>query len=316
MKLFGPERFGMFLRGWPEEEAIEHRIVTSSLERAQQKVEMRNFEIRKNTLQYDDVMDKQRSIIYEQRRRVLEGEDIREHVLNMLERTVDTIVDAYASPDIHPEDRDLEMLYTSLVEAVPAIDSIVASEDLYAMAPDRLADELHDIIHKLYREREAIIGPELLRDIERSWLLRVVDTWWMAHLQEMDHLRDSISLRGYGQRDPLVEYQKEAYDYFEGLVDHIAGDMTKAIMMTETSAQQQERDTQELETSTGMLEPALVAAGAPAEEGPEGDSAMAEAAEQSRGVARTYRAQREPGRNDPCPCGSGKKYKKCCMLKK
>ncbi len=316
MKLFGPERFGMFLRGWPEEEAIEHRIVSRSLERAQQKVEMHHFEMRKNTLKYDDVMDKQRTVIYEQRRRVLEGEDIREHVIKMLERTVDGVVEAYASSRIHPEDRDLEMLYTALVEAVPAVDTRINRADLYAMDPQHLAENLHEIILELYQERERLIGPEMMREIERSWLLRIVDTWWMEHLQEMDHLRDSIGLRGYGQRDPLVEYQKEAYEYFEVLVDHIAGDMTKAIMMSEVSAQQQERDLEALETDTGMMAPELVAAGVPAGRSLEEGGAMAEAAEDSRAVPRTYHADREPGRNDPCPCGSGKKYKKCCMLKK
>ncbi len=316
MKLFGPGRFGVFLRGWPEEESIEHSIVTKSLERAQQKVEMHHFDIRKNTLKYDDVMDRQRTLIYEQRRRVLEGEDVREYVLKMLERTVDSVVDAYASPDIHPEDRDLDMLYTALVEAVPAIDSVMSGEDLYALDPSRLQDELHELVHRLYQEREALIGPEMMREIERSWLLRVVDTWWMGHLQEMDNLRDSIGLRGYGQRDPLIEYQKEGYDYFEVLVDHIAGDMTKAIMMSEVSARQRERDLAELETGTQMMAPELVAAGVPAGGETDGSGAMAEAAEDSRGIAQTYHAQKEPGRNDPCLCGSGKKYKKCCMLKK
>ncbi len=316
MQLFGPDRFGMFLRGWPEEEAIEHRIVSKSIERAQAKVELRNFEIRKNTLKYDDVMDKQRKVVYEQRRRVLEGENIRDHIVGMLDRTVDNVVEAYASPAIHPEDRDLEMLYSALVEAVPALDSVLAYEDLCAMDSNHVGEEIKEIVHDLYRRREQAIGPEMMREIERSWLLRTVDYWWMEHLREMDDLRDSIGLRGYGQRDPLVEYQREAYEYFERMIDHIAEDMTRAIMMTEESAQQQERDMAQLETSQEMLAPELVPAGVAGGEGAGTEAMMEQAAAESRMTPTTYHAPKEPDRNDPCPCGSGKKYKKCCMLKK
>jgi len=316
MQLFGPDRFGMFLRGWPEEEAIEHSIVSKSLERAQSKVELRNFEIRKNTLKYDDVMDKQRKIIYEQRRRVLESEDVRDHIVGMLERTVDGVVEAYANPEIHPEDRDLEMLYSALVEAIPALDSVLSYEDIPAMDPNHIGEEIREIVGDLYRRREQTIGPEIMREIERSWLLRTVDRWWMEHLREMDHMRDSIGLRGYGQRDPLIEYQKEAYEYFERMVDHIAEDMTQAIMMTEESVEREERDLGGLETRQEMVAPELVGAGVGAGGEPGGEATMEQAAEDSRGGPTTYHATAEPDRNAPCPCGSGKKYKKCCMLKK
>ncbi len=315
MQLFGPGRFGMFLRGWPEEEAIEHSIVSKSLERAQSKVELRNFQIRKDTLKYDDVMDKQRKVIYEQRRRVLESEDVRDHIVGMLDRTVDGVVEAYANPEIHPEDRDLNMLHSSLIEVVPALDSVLAYEDLHAMDPNHIGEEIKEIVHALYRRREQAIGPEMMREIERSWLLHTVDRWWMEHLREMDDLRDSVGLRGYGQRDPLIEYQKEAYEYFERMVDHIAEDMTQAIMMTEESIEQEERDLAGLQTGQEMLTPELVGAGVGAGGEPGGEATMEQAAEDSRGGPTTYHATAEPDRNAPCPCGSGKKYKKCCMLK-
>ncbi len=308
MQLFGPGRFGMFLRGWPEEEAIEHSIVSKSLERAQSKVELRNFQIRKDTLKYDDVMDKQRKVIYEQRRRVLESEDVRDHIVGMLDRTVDGVVEAYANPEIHPEDRDLNMLHSSLIE-------VLAYEDLHAMDPNHIGEEIKEIVHALYRRREQAIGPEMMREIERSWLLHTVDRWWMEHLREMDDLRDSVGLRGYGQRDPLIEYQKEAYEYFERMVDHIAEDMTQAIMMTEESIEQEERDLAGLQTGQEMLTPELVGAGVGAGGEPGGEATMEQAAEDSRGGPTTYHATAEPDRNAPCPCGSGKKYKKCCMLK-
>jgi len=315
MQLFGPDRFGMFLRGWPEEEAIEHRIVSSSLERAQSKVELRNFEIRKNTLKYDDVMDKQRKVIYEQRRQVLESKDVRDHIVGMLDRTIEGVVEAYASPEIHPEDRDLDMLYSELVEVIPALDLVIAYEDLHSMNPNHIGEEIREIVHDLYRRREQAIGPEMMREIERSWLLHTVDRWWMEHLREMDDLRDSIGLRGYGQRDPLIEYQKEAYEYFERMIDHIAEDMTQAIMMSEESVEREERDMEGLETSQEMLAPELVGAGVAGGDEPGGEATMEQAAEDSRGGPTTYHAPTEPDRNDPCPCGSGKKYKKCCMLK-
>ncbi len=314
MKLFGPERFGVFLRGWPEEEALEHKIVSRSLERAQQKVELRNFQIRKQTLKYDDVMNHQRKVIYGDRRRVLEGENVREHILRMIDRAVDQVVDAYASPQIHSEDRDLEALYAGLLEVVPGIDTVVGRDEMYQIPPADLPEWLHQAARQLYEQRERLVGPELMREIERSWLLRIIDSRWMEHLQEMDYLRDSIHLRAHAQRDPLIEYQREAYDYFETLLDHIAGDMTKAMLMTEAVAQQPAMQVQDMETGTPMLQPVAAAVPAGTEAGgPE--TPMTEAAETSLGKAATYIAQREPNRNDPCPCGSGKKYKKCCMLK-
>ena len=314
MKLFGPGRFGVFLRGWPEEEAIEHKIVSRSLERAQQKVEMRNFQIRKQTLRYDDVMNVQRSVIYDERRRVLEGENIRESVLNMIERVVDGVVQTCASPEIHPEDRDLEALYAGLIDTVPGIETVVDQDEMHQIPPADLPEWLHQAARQLYEQREALVGPELMGEIERSWLLRIIDSRWMEHLQEMDYLQDSIYLRAHAQRDPLIEYQREGYEYFETLLGHIAEDMTKAMLMTQVVAEQPGVQVENLETGTPMLQP--VAAAVPAGvEGGGPETPMTEAAEASLGKAATYVAQREPNRNDPCPCGSDKKYKKCCMLK-
>ncbi len=314
MKLFGPERFGMFLRGWPEEEALEHKIVSRSLERAQQKVELRNFQIRKQTLKYDEVMNEQRQRIYGYRRAVLEGENIRRRVLEMIEHTVKRTIEANASPKLHPEDRDMQALYSALVEAVPGIGALVGQDEVYESTVEDLTEVLCQAARDLYEQREAVIGAEVMREIERSWLLRIIDNRWMNHLQEMDYLRDSIHLRAHAQRDPLVEYIHEADQNFGELEDHIAADMTKAMLTTEAVAEQRGVRMEDLETGTPMLQP--VAAGVPAggeSGGPE--TPMSEAAEASLGSPDTYVAPEEPGRNDPCPCGSGKKYKKCCMLK-
>jgi preprotein translocase subunit SecA len=294
MRLFGPERFGFFLNSWPEEEALVHKIVTRSLERAQEKVEMRNFEMRRNTLRYDDVMNKQREVIYGDRRRVLMGEDISESVLRMLDRAVTSSVNTYASKDLHDLDRDIEGLHAALCEAVPGIEQRLTVEDIWNLNGPHLEEDLCGVVREMYAEREEIIGSELMRQIERSWLLRVIDTNWMQHLQEMDYLRDSVGLRAYGQLDPLLQYQKEAYDYFDALLDHIARDMTKAMFLTEVAVEQKGVQVQDMEQGTPMTE----------------------AAQDHRdGRGHTYvKRDKEPGRNDPCPCGSGKKYKKCCGL--
>ncbi len=296
MRLFGPDRFKFMMNSWPEEEALEHKIVSRSIERAQEKVESRNFDQRKNTLKYDDVMNKQREVIYGDRRRVLMGEDCSESVRGMVDRTVRSVVETYASADIHPTDRDIDSLYHALTEAVPGIEGEVSLDDVWELNGPNLAEDLCEAARALYDGREQLFGSELMREIERSWLLRVIDNRWMQHLQEMDHLRDSVYLRAYGQLDPLLQYQKEAFDYFEALLDTIARDMTKVVLLTEVTVEQRDVAVADMQESTPMME----------------------AAEESRdGAGRTYvKKEAEVGRNDPCPCGSGKKYKKCCMLKK
>lgn len=305
MKLFGPERFGFFMKGWPEEQVLEHSIVSKSLERAQQKVELRNYQIRKDTLKYDDVMNEQRNIIYGERRRVLHGEDVRDSVLRMLRRAVDPLVTQFAPAGMTPEDWDMEGLYQALQETVPGIEQVLSLDNLYEMHPRSLREDLHEAVEAFYARREQVIGPELMRQIERSWLLRIIDNRWMEHLQEMDYMRDGIFLRAYGQRDPFLEYAKEAHEYFEHLLQGMAEDMTRALFLTEVAVEQPAMEVQELETeSDRMLAPmsgALEDVATP----------MSEAAdEMTRG--QTVRVAEGPGRNDPCPCGSGKKYKKCC----
>ncbi len=292
MRLFGPERFGFLMRGWPEEEPIVHRWVTRSIERAQRKVEARNFEIRKNTLKYDDVMNKQRERIYAERRRVLMGEDIRESVIGMIERTVLGVVERYASPQIHPEDRDLVALREELAEVAPGLEERVSLEEMADCPPRDLPDLLVARAREVYEEKERRLGRELMGEIERSWLLRIVNQRWMDHLQEMDYLQEAIHLRAYGQMDPLLQYQKEAVTYFDHLLDSINGDMTRALFLTEVVARQEEMDHSAWTEGTGE------------------DMAVLD----DRPRVKQHKADKKPRRNDPCPCGSGKKYKYCCMF--
>ncbi|MBC7289564.1 MAG: preprotein translocase subunit SecA, partial [Armatimonadetes bacterium] len=162
MRLFGPERWGFLMRGWPEEEPIEHRWVTKAIERAQKKVERRNFEIRKETLKFDDVMNRQREIIYAERRRVLLGEDIRDSVIEMIQRTVRRQVEEFASPQIHPDDRDLPGLWNALLDAVPGIESVVTFDEIVQCHPKDLPEMLAGRAVQLYEERERRLGRELM----------------------------------------------------------------------------------------------------------------------------------------------------------
>ena len=305
MKLFGPERFGFFMKGWPEEQVLEHSIVSKSLERAQQKVELRNYQIRKDTLKYDDVMNEQRNVIYGERRRVLHGEDVRDSVMVMLRRAVDPVILEFAPPAVISDDWDLEGLYQGLQETVPGIQQVLSLEQIQQMHPRDLREGIHEAVQDFYARREQVIGAELMRQIERSWLLRCIDNRWMEHLQEMDYMRDSIFLRAYGQRDPFLEYAREAHDYFEHLLQGVADDMTRALFLTEVVVEQPALEVQNIETESGRLMAPRA-----------GDledvaTPMSEAAD-GMTKGRTVRAAQEPGRNDPCPCGSGKKYKKCC----
>jgi preprotein translocase subunit SecA len=293
MRLFGPERWGFLMRGWPEEEPIAHPWVSRAIARAQKKVENRNFEIRKQVLKYDDVMNKQREIIYHERRRVLLGEDIRDSVVNMIRRTVRRVVGEFASPEIHPQDRDLPGLWEALRHAVPHLEERVSFEEIAQCPPRELPEMLCERALQLYEEKEQRLGRPLMAELERSWLLRITTQRWMDHLQEMDYLRDSIWLRGYAQMDPLVQYQKEAAAYFEALLDHIAMDLTQALLLTEVVATPQQLDRAALRE--GTLEEMM--------------------GREERPAVAQYRAGKKPRRNDPCPCGSGKKYKYCCMLK-
>ncbi|MFQ6132979.1 MAG: preprotein translocase subunit SecA [Armatimonadota bacterium] len=289
MRLFGPERFGRLLASWPEEEAVENRMVTRSIESAQKKVEMRNFEIRKHTLKYDDVMNTQRALIYEQRQKVLMGADITNTVRDMLDRTVAHVVKQYADPQIHPTDWELPAMYDLLCQTIPGIEERLTLEDVQAFENDEITERVEQVVHDMYDQREREIGPELLRDIERSVLLRVIGMRWMNHLQEMDYLREAVHLRAYGQQDPLIAYQKESYDYFQALLRSMAEDVVRLLFTVEVAVEQRQH----------------------AEDMQEGRGAHVEA--EDEGARKPFVAAKQPRRNDPCPCGSGRKYKKCCM---
>ncbi len=295
MRLFGPERFGMFLKSWPEEEVLEHRLVTRSIENAQKKVEARNFDIRKHTLQYDDVMNTQRSVIYAERRKVLMGEDLHPTLLDMIPEVCERVVSEHLAPD--PETGEVsfdpEQLMEALCRAMPGLEETLDRQRFQKQDQELLIERATDEALKRYAQKEEELGPEVLREVERRALLQVIDTHWMHHLQEMDHLREGVYLRAYGQMDPLIQYQKEASRYFDRLLGQITEDAVRLCFAVQVAGQQQSQRRRQrirdLQEGTPITE-----------------------ARDEMTKRKPVRVAAKPRRNDPCPCGSGKKYKRCC----
>ncbi len=284
MKLFGSEKLMGLVEtlGMEEDMPIEHGLLTKSIENAQKKVEGRNFDIRKHVLQYDNVMNKQREVIYAQRRQVLMGEDIKASIMEMLKEVIDDAVDAYTVGSQYPEEWDIAGLLEYL-QSVYMPKRALRKEDIEGMAKDELKEALMDRSLKLYEMKEAEIGSEDMRELERVILLRVVDTKWMDHLDAMDQLRDGINLRAYGQQDPVQAYQVEGYDMFMDLVKSIKTDTVKYIFNVSVNR---------IPRREKVAEPV--------------------ATNEGGGAKKPVTKEAKVGRNDPCPCGSGKKYKKCC----
>lgn len=287
MRLFGSDNIaGMMDKlGMDDDTPIDHPLISKSIESAQKKVEARNFEIRKHVLQYDDVMNQQREVIYAQRRKVLEGENLKESVLDMVDTVIDRTIDRFAAESEFPEEWDLASLL-QYAEQTFLPGHTLTPEDLAKMEKEEIREMFHAKARELYEAREEEIGAEHMRQLERMIILRVVDTKWMDHIDAMDQLRQGIGLRAYGQRDPLVEYRYEGYEMFNAMVEDIQEDVTRLIFRVRV-----------VEERTGPKN--LVENKYAEEEGPK----------------QPVRKKQTAGRNDPCPCGSGKKYKKCCGRK-
>ncbi|MBC7341841.1 MAG: preprotein translocase subunit SecA [Clostridia bacterium] len=291
MRLFGSDNIaGLMDRlGMDDSTPIDHPLISRSIEAAQKRVEARNFDIRKHVLEYDDVMNQQREVIYKQRRLVLEGTDLRPVINEMLDAVVNRTFDAYASESRWPEEWDLKGLLDAIELFLPG--HRITADQLKTMEKEEIRSMLLDKAHEAYRAREAELGSETMRELERAILLRVVDQKWMDHLDAMDQLREGIGLRAYGQRDPLVEYKLEAYDMFNQMVESIQEDTLRYLLRVQVD---RERPVAQPEQKRRQLVE---------NRGPDGAS---------QGPAQPVRRGQKIGRNDPCPCGSGKKYKKCC----
>ena len=292
LRLFAADNIASIMDrlGMDENDPIEHKLITRSIERAQKKVEARNFDIRKHVLEYDDVMNQQREVIYAERRKILRGEDLKENIFFMLDKIIESEMDQYANAKLYPEEWTLDGLIED-AEKIYAPEGKLKKEELEAMSRDELEETLKKTARDAYAAREQLFGEENMRELEKVVMLRVVDNHWMEHLDRMDMLREGINLRAYGQRNPLVEYKIEALDMFEAMEAAIQTDIAKLMYRVSIVTQEQQQLQDRLQTAR-------------ASHGEESEAAEAK--------KKPVRNKSDVGRNDPCPCGSGKKYKNCC----
>ena len=293
MRLFGGERIQNLMNALniDEDQPIENRMLSNSIESAQRRVEGRNFAIRKNVLQYDDVMNRQREIIYGQRSKVLNGEDIHESILSMIKETIEETVNQYLSDDEVHDNWNITGLRDHYMGYLTGPNDLnYTVNELADLEKSDITNQLIDKAMNLYSEREKLFGSELLRELERVILLKTVDTKWIDHIDAMDELRRGISLRAYGQRNPVVEYRLEGFDMFDAMVESIRADTARLLLTVQLKSNDEPKREQ-------VAKPTAVSLGG-------GD----------KSVKKQPVRKQKIGRNDPCPCGSGKKYKKCCGL--
>ena len=289
MRLFGSERLIKMFNalGIPENQEIEHKTLTNAIETAQKKIESNNFGIRKNLLEYDQVMNEQREIIYAERHRVLNGESMRDVIYKMITDIVENTVDMCIGDDTDPDDWDMTELNTLLLPIIPL--RVINRGRIEKLKKNSLKHQLKEEAVKLYESKEAEFPEtEAIRELERVVLLKVIDKRWMDHIDDMDQLRQGIGLQAYGQRDPLVEYKLSGYEMFDSMTDSIREDTVKLLFHVRV---EQKVEREQVAKVTGTNKDDSV------QKGPV-----------KRDTAKVYP-------NDPCPCGSGKKYKQCCGRK-
>ena len=329
MRIFGSDRIsGLMERlGMEEGVPIEHKMVTRAIERAQKQVEAQNFSVRKHLLEYDDVMNKQRESVYALRRELLEGAihlegdevvDSREYLMTLAEGLVDEMVGSFCGKDVEPEDWDLGGLGRSFGELFGVTSERLSTLHLEEQGPGELHETLWGAARSAYLEKVAEIEDGLLRRVERDIMLQIVDVQWKDHLYGLDHLKEGIGLRGYGQRDPLVEYKRESFGMFQGMKDRIDEETVKYLwrlrpVPQETGSPAASRPALRRSTPLSYNEPQTAAAlaGVGAAAGGGGPPRPARTGGDDAAVHTVRRDAAKVGRNDPCPCGSGKKYKKC-----
>ena len=290
MRLFGSEKLMSVFStlGVEDGEQIEHKMLSSAIEKAQKKIESNNFGIRKNLLEYDQVMNEQREIIYTERRRVLDGESMRDTIYSMITEYVENTVDRFVSPEVEAEEWDLTGLDVTLHAVIPQL-ALPPVKEAQEMQQKELKHLLKERAVKAYEAKEAEFPEaEHLREVERVVMLKVIDGRWMDHIDDMDQLRQGIGLQAYGQRDPLVEYKMMGYDMFGEMTNAIAETTIRTLFHIRIE-QKVEREQVAKVTSTNK--------------------------DESAARAPKKREEKKIYPNDPCPCGSGKKYKQCCGRK-
>ncbi len=290
LRIFGAERISSIMDkvGLEEDQPIEHRMISKAIENAQKRVEGQNFDMRKHLLEFDNVMNKQRQVIYEQRRNVLGGENLWSDAQDMLEEIVEGMLPEFVDEKTHPEEWNLRGLDDALYKQF----SVKFGFSRYGgdeLSPEIIKEQVIEGVKKLWAMKEEEFGKPAMDYLLKYIMLQSIDTQWKDHLLGMDHLKEGIGLRGYGQKDPIREYQKEGYEMFSALVERIKSDSIEKLCMVrvqkDEELEEQRRNTEDFIMSHGT-------SGAAPET--------------------VKREGKKVGRNDPCPCGSGKKYKKCC----
>jgi len=293
MRIFAGDRLENMMKVLNVEETmpIESKSLTKIIESSQKKVEGRNFSIRKNVLNYDDVMNTQREIIYKQRSQVLDGEDLHESILKMMEDLINSTVDTYLPDDDAKDEWNLIGLKEYFLGwLIGPEDLEFEDEELKDISKDDIKSALNEKCGEIYQAKEAEYGSETIRELERVVLLRTVDTKWMSHIDDMEELKKGIGLRSYGQKNPVIEYRYEGFEMFDAMVESIREDTVRMLLTVKLQSNEAPEREQ-------VAKPDAPNAGA-------GDGSFTEEAH-----------AKKIGDNDPCPCGSGKKYKKCCKLK-
>jgi preprotein translocase subunit SecA len=303
LRIFGSERISNIMNrlGIEEDQPIEHRLVTKAIESAQGKVEAHNFEIRKQLLEYDDVMNKQREVIYSQRREVLASENLKESVIEMIEEQGEGLVDFYTDEKEHPEDWDLKALQDAVYQQFSFKWPAPSLED-NGIRRDQIKEMILEKAKDVYQKKEEEFGAPMLRYLEKVIMLQSIDYHWKDHLLAVDQLKEGIGLRGYGQKDPLIEYQKEAYQMFLEMLDRIKKDTVEKLFTIQVAREEEVKAMKMERKQTFVMSRG---------EGAQGGGGKTE---EGKGVT-VRREGKKVGRNDPCPCGSGKKYKRCCLPK-
>ena len=290
MRLFGSEKLMTVFSnlGVAENEQIEHKMLSSAIEKAQKKIESNNYGIRKNLLEYDQVNNEQREIIYKERRRVLDGENMRDAICKMITDTIDNTIDMCINDEAEAEEWDLVELNTVLLPIIPV--KTITAESVKGLRKNQLKQNIKEEAIKLYELKEAEFPePEQIRELERVVLLKVIDRKWMDHIDDMEQLRQGIGLQAYGQRDPKVEYKMSAFEMFDSMISSIQQDTIRLLYHVRIE-QKVEREQVAQVTGTNKDESS------------------------QKGPVRRQQDKVYP--NDPCPCGSGKKYKQCCGRKR
>jgi preprotein translocase subunit SecA len=275
---------------------IEHRWISRAIENAQKKVEAHNFDIRKHLLEYDDVMNKQREVVYHRRRELLGGAALKEDILDLCDELIDEIVAAHADTEKDAADWDWKEIEEAFFRQFKFRPGFREGNGTDINTPDDLIELAVDRVHRLYEQREAEFTEPVMRQIEKIVMLQTLDSLWKDHLLAMDHLKEGIGLRGYGQRNPLVEYQKEGFDMFEAMMRVMQQDVVEKVFSVQVRREQDMQQIEQQQQQQQRPQRVMMSHG--------GETVDA-------GPQTVKRDGNKVGRNDPCPCGSGKKYKRC-----